>query len=335
MIKRNAQTIADIAEMAGVSKSTVSRALNDNPLISEETRQRIKAIAKEQNFQIWGPAKCLSLRKSNTIGYVTQSYHKQYTVADLFTLENLGGIAVGVAQKGYDLLVLHVNQHDENWAMRYLDSGRVDGFIVMTATHKKTHVKDLLAINAPFITWGVAHNPAYCTVTSDNFRGGYLATRHLIKLGRKKIAFLGGPVDEFEVVERYKGYVQALKEAGMKPDPNLTGYGDFCDTSGGEVITALLKNDPTFDAVFINSDMMAASALKQLHKLGRRVPDDIAVVGYDNLSIAEFTNPSLTTISQNVNLTGRLLAQNLIDYIETGVITNVTTPVELILRESA
>jgi DNA-binding LacI/PurR family transcriptional regulator len=336
MSKKSVRTIADIAELAGVSKSTVSRALNDSPLIGDETKSRIQSLAHEHNFQINVPARQLSLQQSQTIAFVTHAYRGDFSVADLFGLEIMGGISAGLAQQGYDMLVIHVDPRNTNWIHDYFDTGRVDGFILMTSTRKQAHVKALLETDAPFIAWGVPQpNQKYCSVTGDNITGGKMATEHLIRLGRQRIGFLGGPDYELEVQRRLLGYQTALKEAGMKSDPALIDYGDFCDTSGAETIKRLLEKVPSMDAVFINSDLMAISAMDAIRETGRRIPEDIAVVGYDDLSIAEHSHPPLTTIRQNVPLSGKLLAQNLIQFLQTGIVTNVSVPVELIVRKSA
>lgn len=330
------KTIADVARLAGVSKSTVSRALNDSPLIGEETKEKVRSIARQHNFQLNAPARHLSLKQSRTIAYVTHAYHKDFSVADLFGLEIMGGISNGLASLGYDMLVIHVDPLDTKWAHQYFDTGRVDGFILMTSTRKPTHVKALLQVGAPFITWGVPQpNQNHCSVDGDNFKGGKLAGEHLIKIGRKKIAFIGGPDYEVWVQQRFEGYKSALQEANMKVDPALVEYGDYSNTSGAEALERLIKKAPDMDAVFINSDLMAIAAMDAIREHGKSVPEDIAVVGYDDLSIAEHSNPPLTTIRQNIPLAGKLLAQNLIQYLQTGMVTNVSTPVELIVRKSA
>src|SRR5512138_1984754 len=170
MSKKTVQTIEDIARLANVSKSTVSRALNDSPLIKQETRERIQAIAREHNFRINAPARNLSMRQSQTIAFVTHAYHQEsFTMEDLFGLEIMGGITAGLHTLGYDLLVIHVNPRDTAWAQQYLDSGRVDGFILMTASRKQLHIKTLVDMRAPFIVWGVpVPKFNYCSVTGDN-----------------------------------------------------------------------------------------------------------------------------------------------------------------------
>jgi DNA-binding LacI/PurR family transcriptional regulator len=336
MPKNPVKSIADIAQLAGVSKSTVSRALNDSPLIGEETKAKIRAIAKQHNFQINVPARQLSMKQSRTIAFVTHAYHKEFSVADLFGLEIMGGISNGLAKLGYDMLVIHVDPLDTKWAHQYFDTGRVDGFILMTSTRKQSHMKALMEIDAPFIIWGIPQtNSKYSSVTGDNFNGGRLATEHLLSLGRRKIGFIGGPKDEIEVQQRLDGYKSALEAAGRSIEKDLIEYGDFSNTSGAEAIKRLLKKSPELDAVFVNSDLMAIAAMDAIREDGKRVPEDIAVVGYDDLSIAEHSNPPLTTIRQNIPLAGKLLAQNLIQYLESGMATQASIPVELIVRKSA
>ena len=243
---------------------------------------------------------------------------------------------IGLHALGYDLLVVHVNPRDTGWAHQYLDSGRVDGFILMTSSRKQSHIKTLVEMGAPFIVWGVpVPKYNYCSVTGDNITGGRLATEHLIRTGRQRIAFLGGPADEVEVQHRFKGYETALQAAGRSVNPNMLAYGDYSHASGITAMQRLLEQSPDLDAVFVNSDLMAIGAINVIQNSGKRVPEDIAVVGYDDLSIANYNNLPLTTVRQNIPLAGKLLAQNLIQYIQTGVVTNVTIPVELVVRKSA
>jgi DNA-binding LacI/PurR family transcriptional regulator len=179
-----------------------------------------------------------------------------------------------------------VDPQDTKWAHQYFDTGRVDGFILMTSHRKQSHMKALLEIGAPFIVWGMPQpKQKYCSVTGDNFNGGRLATEHLIGISRQKIGFIGGPVDELEVQQRQAGYESALKKAGRKLESAVIDYGDFSDTSGAEAMRRLLKKSPDIDAVFVNSDLMALQ--RWMPSSRDSVPEDIAVIGYDDLSIAE------------------------------------------------
>ena len=338
MSQKPVKTIADIARICSVSKSTVSRALNDSPLISTETKERIRNVAKEHNFQINIPARRLSLQRSRTIAFVVHAHHAKYlfSLSDLFFLEIIGAITSTLSDNYYDLLVANIDPHDPDWPHQYLDTGRVDGFILLTSTRKPFHVRTLVEMQAPFIVWNRLRLPddSYCSVNSDNFTGGKLAAEHLLQTGRQRIGFIGGPVDEYEVQLRYDGFSAALQEQNKSVDPSLVAYGDWTIESGTRKMQLLLDKTPDLDAVFVNSDLMAVGAINALHEHGRQVPQDVAVVGYDNLSIAETNDPPLTTISQNIPMAGNLLAQNLIQNIETGQIINVTIPAKLVIRNS-
>lgn len=337
MAKETVQTLEDIARLANVSKSTVSRALNNSPLLNPDTIERIQAIAREHRFRINAPARNLRLRNSRTVAFVAPDYYPDfYSGEDLFGLEILGGIGTGLRALGYDLLIVHVNPRDTNWVRDYLDSGRVDGFILITSNLKPQLIKSLVEMEVPFIGWGTPlPNCNYCSVAGDNIAGGRLATQHLIGIGRQQIAFLGGPEGNLTVANRFKGYESALKAAGRNVDPNLVAYGDYTHASGTVVMQCLMGRSPDLDAVFVNSDLMAIGAIQAIQNSGKRVPEDIAVIGYDDLPIAMYNNLPLTTIRQNLPLAGKLLSQNLIQHIQTGVVTSVTLPVELVIRKSA
>jgi DNA-binding LacI/PurR family transcriptional regulator len=331
------QTLEDIARLANVSRSTVSRALNDSPLLNRKTKERIQAIAREHNFRINVSARNLRLRNSRTVAFVAPAYYPTFfSTEDLFGLEMLGSIASGLHSLGYDCLIVDTDPHDTTWAHHYLDSGRVDGFILIASNLKQSHIQTLIQMRAPFIVWGIPVPPFnYCSVTGDNIVGGILATEHLIRIGRQQIAFLGGPEDNLTVQNRFKGYEQALRAARRNVNPTLVVYGDYSYASGTTAMQRLMDQAPDLDAVFVNSDLMTIGAINAIQSSGRSVPEDIAVVGYDDLSIAHYTILPLTTIRQNIPLAGKLLAQNLIQRIETGLVTNVTVPVELVIRKSA
>jgi DNA-binding LacI/PurR family transcriptional regulator len=327
-------SIEDIARLAGVSKSTVSRALNDSPLVGDETRERILAIAKEHDFRPSFTARNLSMRTSRTIAFVNHAYSaSECGISDQFSLEIMGGIAIGLHELGYDLLVVHVDPDEVDWASSYLDSGRVDGFILMTSSKKRNHIDRLLALKAPFIAWGPGLGE-YCSVCGDDRKGGRLATERLLSLGRKRIVFLGGTRGETEVALRREGYAAAMKDAGLDTR-GLVAYGDYSERVAGREVERLLAREPALDAIFANSDYMAIAAMRKLEEKGRRVPDDVAVIGYDDLSIAALVSPALTTISQSIPQAGRILARDLAAFLGKGIVTNTVMPVELVLRDSA
>lgn len=328
-------TIADIARVAGVSKSTVSRALNDSPLIGAETKGRIREVARQHDFQMNDAARRLSLKQSQVVALVTYEYKAEFSVPDAFMLEIMSGISSGLHADGYDLLIIQVAPGDNGWVRGYLETGRVDGFILLSASCTPDHLSTLATAQAPFIVWGAppgAHS--FCSVSGDSFAGGRIATEHLLGSGRRRVAFLGGPAVSHEIQDRYRGYEAALRDAAVPLDRALVAHADYSDISAAAIMRELLERAPDLDAVFVSSDLMALAAMNVIREHGRRVPDDIAVVGYDDISLARQSDPPLTTIRQNGPLAGRLLAQNLIQQLKTGVVTSVTIPAELVVRES-
>jgi DNA-binding LacI/PurR family transcriptional regulator len=332
-------TIADIAKIAGVSKSTVSRALNGSSLIGVETRERIVAIAREHRFEMNAPARQLRLRQSRSVAIVTQALKTGgSTLPDVFMLEMMSGISAGLSEQQYDLLVIHSQPDESAWAKRYFETGRVAGLILMSSTCSTGQLEEVLAVGVPFIMWGDRPSDhAYCSVSGDSFAGGRFATEHLLRAGRRRIAFLGGPAQAIEVRQRRRGYEAALGEAGIAPDPALVTHVFWHppEVTGPTAMRELLERAPDLDGVFVNSDMLAIAAMDTLREHGRTVPDDVAVVGYDDISVARYSNPPLTTVRQNGPLAGRLLAKHLVEHLETGVITNVSIPAELVVRGSA
>jgi DNA-binding LacI/PurR family transcriptional regulator len=324
-------TIADIARIAGVSKATVSRALNDSPLLSAATRERVRAVAREHGFEMNDSARRLSLRQSNVIALVTYPYEPSENMEDAFMLEIMSGLGAGLHAGGYDLLIIQIAVGDTSWIARYLDSGRVDGFVLMSASCTEEHLHTLEARGAPFVVWGrKSDGDNFGSVTGDSFAGGRMATEHLLRAGRNQIAFIGGLVKE-----RYRGYASALEAAGIEPDESLVVYGDYSPESGAARMSELLERNGDLDGVFACSDLMAIAAVEELRQQGRSVPGDVSVVGYDDIALAAHNDPPLTTIRQPGPLVGRLLAQSVITRVTAGAVTNVSIPAELVVRVSA
>jgi DNA-binding LacI/PurR family transcriptional regulator len=326
-------TIADIARIAGVSKSTVSRALNESPLIGVETRERIQAIAEEHDFQMNTAARRLSLGLSHVVGLVTKVGH-----SDMFMLEMMGGISAGLLELGYELLVLEGRLADPGWARGYVDSGRVDGFIALSSSCTPDEINGLVESGVPFVLWG-ASSPRneFSSVTGDSLTGGRLATAHLIEIGRRKLAFIGGPSYAREIAQRLEGFKETLGEAGLDLHPAAIVHTPWSDAeqTAANAVRELLGQMPDLDGVVASSDRFAIGVMEGLRVAGKRVPEDVAVVGYDDTAIAAFTNPPLTTIRQDAPLAGRLLARTLVQRLETGAVTTVSIPAELVVRESA
>ena len=335
MKKPRLRSIDDIARLAGVSKSTVSRALNDSPLVGMATKEKIVALAKEYGFRPSVTARALSTRSSRTVAFVIDAYDPECGLQSPFSLEILGGAATGLHELGYGMLIVQADGSRDDWADEYYGSGRVDGFILMTYENKRRHVQSLVEMEAPFTVWGSCDEHPCCSVSTDNRLGGRLAGEHLVASGRRRIAFIGGSIDDSEVLQRLLGFSEAVAGEGSRHTPELEAFGDFSEASGFAAMNELLDRDGSLDAVFSAGDLMAIGAMRALAARGRRVPDDVAVIGYDDLFVSSFTTPSLTTISQHIADTGRTLASRLVASIERGVVESSVVPVELIKRDSA
>jgi len=328
------RTIADIARKAGVSKSTVSRALNDSPLVRKELKARIQKIARRHDFQMNRGARGLSLMRSQTIALLISVSDR--LVTDPFRIGVIGSVANALTEYGYDLLLVQTRKEDQSWSRQILGSGRADGLIIFSQPEHAEGIIHLAKLAAPFIVWASPEpNQSFCSVSSDNKMGGYLATQHLIDNGRRRIAFVGGLSSERDIQMRYQGYLTALAEAGISLDPELVTYGDYTSQSGYDEMRRILSKAPKLDAVFVNSDVMAIGSLEALRETGCKVPEDVAVVGFDDIPVATYINPTLTTIRQDITRAGRYLVQNLFKFMREKEITVTELPVELIVRESS
>jgi DNA-binding LacI/PurR family transcriptional regulator len=310
--------------------------LNNSPLISEQTRLRIQEIAREYNFTIHQGARCLSLKRTQIIAFVIPlEPDDEYLVTDPFIHKLVGTFAYALNEYRYDLLIVQTHPEEHNWVQRYYDAKRVDGFIVCGTPLFDEDIKSLISRKAPFVVQGrVAPDRSFSGVCIDDFAGGTLAMKHLLQLGRRRIAFLGGVPGEPEVILRYQAYEQALQEYNCVVDPLLVTYGDYTHQSGYDEMQRLLQQAPDLDAVFANSDVMAVGAMEALREARRNVPRDVSIVGYDD-TIGAHCNPPLTTIRQDIVKTGRVLVHNLMQQLEDGVITSTVLPVELIIRKSS
>ena len=335
--REKARTIADIARLANVSPSTVSRALSDSPLISVETRERIQAIAREHNFTVHAGAQSLRLQRTQTLAAVVSASRPHgRTLTDPFLLELLGEIAAAAAGREYDLLLSESHSDSSDWHSRFLRSGRADGIILIPRLSERLREAEALAATgAPFVVWGPKMaSQAYCSIGSDDFQGGKIATEHLIQLGRQRIALLGSDPECLEIKLRYDGYAAALAAAGRSLDPRYAVSAASTSQAGYEAMRRLLVQAPDLDAVVAMSDVMALGALEALRTAGRIVPSDIAVVGYDDISLAAYCSPPLTTVRQNVPAAGTLLVERLLAAIDGRPSPSVMLSVELVIRES-
>ncbi len=338
MVKK-VSTLSDMAKLAGVSESTVSRALSNSKLISVKTRERIQALAKEANFSINTTARNLRLQKSNTIAVVLLIHSENdQSTTDPFILRLLGVIADELTKMGYDMLLASHTQPDEQSLKNYFDSKRADGVIVFGQGNDPAIFENLTNNNKPFVVWGTKDPKArYVTVGTDNRLGGQLATEHLIEQGCKNIVYAGHMTIETEL--RYQGYQEAMSKALLSPAPLIDVHFTYQD--GYNVATALLQEGEfNFDGVVAASDTIALGMLKAFNDFNATKDDTekapaFSIVGYDDIEVAKFTHPSLTTIRQNTQAGGKRLVELLFKQINKAEAHSFELETQLIERDSS
>jgi DNA-binding LacI/PurR family transcriptional regulator len=332
-------TSFDIAYLAGVSQPTVSRALRGSKSVSLATRQRIEAIAQELHYSVDKNASSLRSQRSNTIALLFfEDPTPDGANINPFFLAMLGAITRASANRGLDLLISFQKMEDD-WHVRYQDSHRADGLILLgygDYTVYEQRLSQLVASDTLFVRWGsVRDDNIGATVGSDNFGAGQQAGEHLLSLGRRRIAFLGHADEHYpEFAERYRGLCSALDQAGHRADPALQADALSSEEDGRKAAQALLDSGADFDAVFAASDLIAIGAIQALNAAGKRVPQDIAVMGFDNIPAASLTTPPLTTLVQDLKTGGELLVESLIAQIEDRPVPAGTIPATLVVRRS-
>ena len=329
-------TLATLAELAGVSTSTASRALKDNPLIKKETREKIQALAKTHNFSINAAASRLRTQKTNVIAVILNLIdNTEQSTTDPFLLKLVGELNQALNAKGYELLLSNSFMASDDWANYFIRSQRADGILVI-GQGKSTQKIDLAAQSGvPIVVWGDAKTPApYPIVGGDNFEGGYRATQHLLSQGAKRILFLGDP-EHAEMHERHKGYEQAHDDVDLPVDPSCTCAIDITSKAAYQCINERIKaNGLDFDGIVCVSDMVALGALKALKERYVGIPSDVGIVGYDDISLAELMHPSLTTIRQNTQQAAELMVEQLIKQLNNMPTQSQVVETTLVTRRS-
>jgi DNA-binding LacI/PurR family transcriptional regulator len=325
--------MADLATLAGVSVSTVSRALSGHASIPKATRRKIEGLARKHHYRINTQAQNLRLQRSNTIAVVfPQAQGSHRLTSDPFYLQIMGGISDELRTRGYDLL-LSLSQEDD-W-QRYVLDKRADGLLVLERDTNE-HVIDVLEQAAiPFVVWGpVLPEQTYVSVGGDSYGGAKTAVEHLLASGRKHIGFMGGDQTMIETHLRYRAYCDALKEAGKRLDAAKITFTDYTPERAKAAVGTMLKTAPKLDALFCCSDVMALAAFDPLRQAGRDIPEDVAVIGYDDIPLAAHCHPSLSTVRQEVYRGGRLMVQTLLQLLQGEIVTSQMLPVQLMRRDS-
>lgn len=326
--------LVELAKIAGVHVSTVSRALDNNPRVSAKTKERIRALAEEHGFRLNQTASFFRKRRTGAVGVVFPLGHEvQQSLSDPFFMGLLGPLADALAEQGYDLLLSRVVPGDARWLENMVLSGRVDGIILVGQSDQTDVIEGVAKQFAPLVVWG-AHRPdmVQVTVGTDNLLGGEIAARHLINIGRRRLAFLGDPaVPEFS--DRYAGFHRAITQTAEVQEILLPLH--LTDQDAYEDMTRYLEGHVSPDGIFAASDVIAMSAMRAVADQGLRVPQDVSIVGYDDISIAAHTVPPLTTVRQDIRSGARLLVDLLMRRMAGETVTSVAMKPELILRGSA
>ncbi len=339
MMKVDHPTSRDIADLAGVSQATVSRALRNSPLVREETRNRIQQIARDLNYFVNRNAAGLRTQQSNTIALLLfDETGGEDAQANPFFLSMLGYITRAAAERGFDILV-SMQQLTDDWHVEYQASNRADGLILLgygDYTEYREKLAALTKANTRFTIWGPTINeqPGH-SIGCDNVDGGLQATRHLLNLGRRRIAFLGNTSRRCpEFAARYEGYRDALREAGLAPRSSLKVDAENLTADGFRAIGELLASGSDFDAVFAVTDVIAIGAMRALQEHGRSVPGDVSVVGFDDVSLAAFVSPALTTVRQDIREASEALVSSIVGMIEGRPVKSTLMAPRLVVRES-
>jgi LacI family transcriptional regulator len=307
-------TIKDVALAAGVSIATVSRVLNDKGPIREETRERVKRAAARLAYVPHGGARSLITRRTGTVGVLLPDIH-----GDFFS-ELIRGVDTALRPHGYHLLVASsygVGREGEA-ALRAL-RGRVDGLIIMSPDLEPLTLRAHVPEPLPVVMLNCLVKDALVdSISIDNFGGALAMTRHLLGIGHSRIAFIEGPPGNHDAGERLRGYREALRAAGLDPGPELVLEGDFSEEAGYRAGTLALALEPRLDAIFAANDGMAVGVLLALHEAGVRAGEEIGLAGFDDIPIARFLSPALTSVQVPIAALGARATERLLVAINEG-----------------
>ncbi len=330
------KTMKELADLAGVTTGTVSRALSDSPLISPKTRERVQALAREHGFRPNLLARNLRTQRTGAIGVLIPLGHeKGQHISDPFFITLLGFLADELTERGYDLLLSRVIPEDDSWLDQHIGSGKTDGILVIGQSDQSATLDDVAARYRPMVVWGGhTDGQAHCTVGSDNVRGGELAAQHLIARGCERIAFFGDP-HALEIAQRLEGCQRALAQAGLSDKLTVLPAHLVAEAAHPDIAGFLGSARERPQGIFAASDVIAMSALRALSEYGLAVPGDVKVIGYDGLAIGEQTVPRLTSVSQDLRAGAAAMVDLLLRRIAGEDTGSVILEPELIVRMSA
>jgi DNA-binding LacI/PurR family transcriptional regulator len=332
---KTVRTIYDLAELAGVSAATVSRALAGKDAVNSTTADRIRKLAQQHGFQPSALARNLRTKRSGAVRVVVPLGHESAQhISDPFFMAMIGSLADELTERGFDLVLSRVIPDRDDWLETMIKNARVDGFIIIGQSDQSAALNAAARHYLPMVAWGAfSQGQAHCSVGTDNFLGGRLATDHLIARGCRHIAFLGNP-RAIEIAQRLEGARAAC--AGHGDAVTLVEIPTHlaAELSAADIATFLDSAASLPDGIFAASDMIALTALQALANRGLSVPGDIRIVGYDDLPIAQFTAPPLTTIRQDVATGASQIADCLFKRIDGKQTGSIVLNPELIVRGS-
>ncbi|HZX38522.1 MAG TPA: LacI family DNA-binding transcriptional regulator [Streptomyces sp.] len=337
-------TLEEVAARAGVGRGTVSRVINGSPRVSETTRAAVEAAVAELGYVPNTAARALAANRTDAIALVVPEPETRFFAEPYFS-DMLRGVGAELSETEMQLLLIFAGSDRERRRLaQYLAAHRVDG-VLLVSVHANDPLPDLLAqLEIPAVISGRrSAKETLPSVDSDNFGGGRIAAEHLIAQGRKTIAHLAGRLDVYGAQRRLDGFRAALREAGREVDETLIVPGDFTEEGGRRGMAELLSRRPAVDAVFAGSDVMAAGARQALRESGRRIPEDVALVGFDDSAIARHMDPPLTSVRQPIEEMGRamidLLLAEIADrrpFASRGLeLRQLVLPTELVARDSS
>ena len=324
--------ISDVAQRAGVSIATVSRVLNGTAPVDTETAERVRSAISALNYFPHAAARTLASRRTDTIGLLLPE------IGGAFFQPLLRGVEAGVSEAGFDLLIHTTQSHSENAPHRPLGENNTDGLLVFTESLDAKELTRLHSIGFPVVLLHQAppNSLNIPVVTIENQSGAQKIVDHLIEIhDRRRIIFLQGPEGHEDSTWREKGYLEALEAHGISFDPSLIMRGNFDRTIAQASIDQLLSDNVIFDAVFTGDDESAIGVLLSLRKAGRRVPEDIAIVGFDDSVFANTLMPPLTTVRAPTEQVGKQAVRQLVRIIQgEKVESRLVLPIELTIRQS-
>lgn len=331
------RNIAELAKLAGVSPGTVSRALADKSLVNKATRERIQALAREHGFRPNQMASRLRTGQTGVIGVVIPLGHeRRQHISDPFFMTLLGHLADSLIERGYDLMLSRaLPSDDRDWLDRIVDSGMLDGVLVIGQSDQFETLERVAERYLPLVVWGTQRQgQRHCVVGTDSFGGGRLAAEHLIARGCRRIAFFGD-TRGLEIEQRLAGARAASAASGSGAVISDFPTHLSAEEMVSQIAADLDRMDPATDGIFAASDVIAMTTLRQLHERGRRVPEDMAIIGFDDLPMSSQTFPRLTTVRQDIASGAETMVTSLLRRISGEAAGATVMPPRLVIRESA